>query len=149
LVEYLTDEIQRRAGAYIQEIDDMGGALAAVERGYIQGEIQEAAYQYQRKVESKEQVVVGVNAFKTGDDIDLDPLKVDLTIAEDQRRRLAALRNARDVDRVSELMHQLESSASGEHNLMPLFIECVENYLTLGEICGVLRKVWGEYQPAY
>jgi len=147
LIEHLTDEIERRAEAYIQKIDEMGGALAAIEQGYIQGEIQDAAYRYQQAVERGEQIVVGVNEFQVEEQIDLEPLKVDPSIEQGQRARLAALRQRRDGARVSALLLRLESAARGDENLMPLFIECVENDLTLGEICGVLRKVWGEYQP--
>ena len=138
------------AGAeeYIQRIDEMGGALAAIERGYIQGEIQEAAYAYQQAVESGEEVVVGVNAFQVEENLELERLKVDPGDREPaQRQRLPALRQRRDNGRASELLDQLESAARGNDNLMPLFITCVENDLTLGEICNVLRNVWGEYQP--
>ncbi len=147
LIEYLTDEIEARAQDYIQKIDQMGGALAAIENGYIQNEIQEAAYRYQKAVESGEEIVVGVNAFQVDERLDLERLKVDPSIEESQRRRLADLRHRRDAARVSELLSHLETAARGRENLMPLFITCVENSITLGEICGVLRSVWGEYQP--
>ncbi len=147
LIESLTDEIERRAEEYIRRIDDMGGALAAIQRGYIQGEIQEAAYAYQRAVESGEEVVVGLNAFQVEENLQLERLKVDPEIEAGQRQRLQALRQRRDNGRASELLTQLESAARGNDNLVPLFITCVENDLTLGEICGVLRSVWGEYQP--
>jgi methylmalonyl-CoA mutase N-terminal domain/subunit len=147
VVEFLTDEIERRALEYLQRIDDMGGALAAIERGYIQSEIQEASYRYQRAVEAKEEIVVGLNAFQVEEKLELERLKVDPAIEQGQRDRLAALRQRRDATRVSELLAFLEESARGSDNLMPLFIACVENDITLGEICGVLRRVWGEYQP--
>jgi len=147
-VEYLTDELQRRAEAYIAKIDAMGGALAAIERGYIQNEIQEAAYRYQRAIETQEQIVVGVNAFQIEEaKTDLEPLKVDPAIEEAQRRRLAALRARRDATAVAEILTRIERAARGDENLMPLFIEAVERYATLGEITGVLRRVWGEYRP--
>ncbi len=147
LIEHLTDEIERRAEEYIGKIDAMGGALAAIERGYIQSEIQEAAYTYQRAVERGEEIVVGVNAFQVEETLELEPLKVDPVIEESQRRRLQALRQQRDNARVSELFFHLEQAARGSDNLLPLFIACVENGATLGEICDVLRSVWGEYQP--
>jgi methylmalonyl-CoA mutase, N-terminal domain len=146
LVEHLTDEIERRAMDYITRIDEMGGALEAIEKGFIQGEIQEAAYQYQRAVEKKEQLVVGLNAFQVKEDIELERLTVDPSIEAGQRQRLQAIRQHRDPSRCSELLSRLEKTALSTDNLMPLFIECVENDLTLGEICGVLRKTWGEYQ---
>ena len=148
VIEYLTDEIEHRALEYIQKIDDMGGALAAIERGFIQGEIQEAAYRYQRAVEAKEETVVGLNAFQVDQKLELERLKVDPTVEEGQRRRLAAVRQRRDTSTVSELLAQLEQTARSSDSLMPLFVICVENDITLGEICDVLRRVWGEYQPA-
>jgi methylmalonyl-CoA mutase, N-terminal domain len=148
VVEYLTDEIARLAGEYIQKIDDIGGALAAIERGYQQYEIQDAAYSFQKAVESKKQVVVGVNAFHTDEKLQLERLKVDLSIEQQQRTRLAELRARRDPARVSELLSRLETCAHGSESLMPLFVECMENNLTLGEVCGVLRRVWGEYQSS-
>ncbi len=147
VVEHLTDEIEKRALEYIKQIDDMGGALAAIERGYLQNEIQDSAYQYQKAVESKEQIVVGVNAFHVEDKIELEQLRVNPAIEQQQRQKLAELRASRDGVKVNELLGQLETAAKGTDNLIPLFITCVENDLTLGEICGVLRKVWGEYQP--
>jgi methylmalonyl-CoA mutase N-terminal domain/subunit len=147
LVEYLTDEIERRADEYIRKIDEMGGALRAIERGYIQGEIQEAAFRYQKEVECGEEIVVGVNAFQSEEKPELERLKVDPAIEQAQRRRLRELRLGRDAARVSELLSRLETTARGAENLMPLFIECVESRVTLGEICGVLRGLWGEYVP--
>jgi methylmalonyl-CoA mutase N-terminal domain/subunit len=147
LVEYLTDEIEARAKAYLQKIDDMGGALAAIEQGYIQGEIQEAAYRYQQAIEAKQQVVVGLNAFQTEQRVDLERLRVDPAIEQNQCARLAALRRRRDAFRVNELLARLESAARSSENLVPLFVECVEAGLSLGEICGLLRSLWGEYQP--
>jgi len=147
MVEYLTDEIERRAFEYIQRIDDFGGALAAIERGYIQDEIQEAAYQYQLAVSRGEEVVVGVNTLQVEEKIELERLQVDPDIEWSQRARLAELRQKRDASRVNELLAQLETAARGRENLVPLFIECVEASLTLGEICGLLRRLWGEYQP--
>jgi methylmalonyl-CoA mutase N-terminal domain/subunit len=147
LIEYLTDEIEHRATQYIQKIDEMGGAIKAIELGYIQGEIQDAAYHTQQAIERGEQVVVGVNAFQSEEKITLERMSVDPAIEEAQRKRLSVVRQARDMDKVSQLLIQLESATKGEGNLMPVFIECVENYITLGEICGVLRHALGEYHP--
>jgi len=146
LLEYLTDEIEVKADEYIQKIDSLGGALYAIESNYIQGEIQEAAYRYQRAVENREEIVVGVNEYVVEEPVDLEPLKVDPAIEDRQRFRLTRLRKARDSQKASELLVNLEETARGEDNLVPLFIACVENHLTLGEICESLRKVWGEYQ---
>ena len=147
VIEYLTDEIARRAMDYIQQIDALGGALTAIEKGFMQNEISEAAYQAQMAIEKNEQVVVGVNAFQSDEKIELERLKVDPSIEENQRQRLAALRQSRDQGKAAELLGTLAQAAKNQQNLMPLLIECVEHDLTLGEICGVLRQVWGEYQP--
>jgi len=147
MVEYLTDEICKRAMEYIQRIDDLGGALAAIEKGYMQNEIQDSAYRYQKDVESKQQVVVGINSFQVQEKMDLERLKVDPAIEKNQVAKLAELRKTRDQGKALELMEQLDAAARKDENLMPLFVTCFENDLTLGEICGVLRKTWGEYQP--
>jgi methylmalonyl-CoA mutase, N-terminal domain len=150
LIEQLTDELERRALDYIERIDLMGGALAAIEAGFVQDEIQQAAYEYQKRVERGEEIVVGVNAFQVDEKVDLEQLKVDPAVEESQRQRLKALRQQRDSERVNQLLERLERAAHGSENLMPLFIECVENEVTLGEICGLLRGLWGEYQaPAW
>jgi len=146
-VEYLTNEIERQAMDYIRKIDDLGGALAAIEKGYLQNEIQDAAYRYQMEIEKKERIVVGVNAFQSEEKVDLERLKVDPAIERGQKERLADLRKNRDTLKAQALLDTLEKAARGTENLMPLLVTCVENDLTLGEICGVLRKVWGEYQP--
>jgi methylmalonyl-CoA mutase N-terminal domain/subunit len=149
VIEHLTDEIERRACEYIERIDALGGALAAIETGFVQGEINDAAYAYQQAVESGEQIVVGVNRFTDDHENGAarDILRVDPSIEQAQRDRLAALRAERDNARVRELLAHLETAARGSDNLMPLFIECVEADITLGEICGVLRGVFGEYRP--
>jgi methylmalonyl-CoA mutase N-terminal domain/subunit len=146
-IENLTHEIETRASEYIEKIDDIGGALAALERGYIHAEIQEAAYRALQAVETGEQIVVGVNAYQSEETTPLDLLKVDPAIEQAQRAKLAELRAKRDNTRVNELLGQLEAAARGDDNLMPLFIACVEGDVTLGEICRVLRDVFGEYQP--
>jgi methylmalonyl-CoA mutase N-terminal domain/subunit len=147
VVEYLTDEIASRAMDYIRRIDDLGGALAAIEKGYMQNEISDSAYQAQLAIERKEQVVVGVNAFQVEEKMDLERLKVDPAIEANQKKRLADLRGSRDAAKANELLGTLEAASKKKDNLMPLLVTCVENDLTLGEICGVLRKTWGEYQP--
>jgi methylmalonyl-CoA mutase N-terminal domain/subunit len=148
LIEHLTDEIEQKAKEYIQKISEMGGALASIENGYIQREIQEAAYNAQQLIEREETVVVGVNAFLSDVPTEIKLLTVDPSIELDQRRRLAKVREKRDPSRVVDLMERLTNATKSDENLMPLFIECVEADLTLGEICGRLRDVWGEYRPA-
>ncbi len=146
MVEYLTDEIERKAAEYLQKIDEMGGALKAIENGYIQGEIQNAAFAAQRRLENREDIVVGINKFTVDEKIELESLKIDPKIESEQRERLAALRASRDAALADSLLNRLEEAARGDENMMPIIIECVENKLTLGEICGRLRKVWGEYR---
>jgi methylmalonyl-CoA mutase, N-terminal domain len=153
LIEHLTDEIEKGATDYISKIDAMGGALPSIERGFMQNEIQNAAYAAQQEIERKEQIVVGVNQFTTVEGLTLERLKVDPAIEAGQRERLAQLRANRDSVKVAELLSQVENMARGTpalsgaegSNLIPLFIECVENDITLGEICNTLRGVWGEY----
>ena len=147
LVESLTNSIEELVLQMIRKIDEMGGALAAIDNGFIQSEIQESAYRFQKAVENGSEIIVGVNNFLTDEKVEIERLKIDPAIEVQQVSRLADLRTSRDDNKVKELMAQVESCARSEENLMPLFITCVENELTLGEICGVLRKVWGEYQP--
>jgi methylmalonyl-CoA mutase N-terminal domain/subunit len=147
VIERLTDEMVKRAQDYIERIDDLGGALAAIENGFVNGEIQEAAYQYLRAVETGEQVIVGMNQFTIEEENVPKILRVDPAIEAAQRQKLADLRARRDNARVSDLRAHLETAARGADNLMPLFITCVENDVTLGEICHTLRGVFREYRP--
>jgi methylmalonyl-CoA mutase N-terminal domain/subunit len=145
-VESLTDEIEARAEAYLKRIEELGGMLAAIETGYVQREIQEAAYRAQRAIDRKEAIVVGVNAFQVPETTGLERLRVDPAVEQVQRQRLAALRARRDTARATAVLDRLENAARSTDNLMPVFIDCVEYDATLGEICGRLRRVWGEYQ---
>ena len=145
-VEYLTDQIEAKAAEYIAKIDEMGGAMRAIENGFMQSEIQDSAYQAQRRLETEEDVVVGVNRFQVDEEIVLEPQKIDPSIEAAQRAKLARLRENRDNAKVAELLGRLETAARGSENLMPLIIACVENKTTLGETCNLLRKVWGEYR---
>ncbi|MFZ1404297.1 MAG: methylmalonyl-CoA mutase family protein [Anaerolineae bacterium] len=148
MIEALTNEIEQRARAYLDKIAAMGGALRAIEQGFMQREIQEAAYRTLRAIENSEQVVVGVNRFVTDEAPMADILRVNPSVQVNQCRRLAELRAGRDHDKVKALLAQLEAAARDPHAaLMPHFVECVENYITLGEICGALRQVFGEYRP--
>ena len=146
-IEALTDEIETRAFDLIHQIDDMGGAMQAIESGFINRHIQEAAYHYQRAIEDEDVLVVGVNAFTVDEEPPIEQLRVDPAIEIQQRERLATLRADRDNNRAAELLSHLDAAARRDDNLMPLLIECVEGDVTLGEICGVLRGVFGEYRP--
>jgi methylmalonyl-CoA mutase N-terminal domain/subunit len=147
VIESLTDEIVKRAEDYIEKIDAMGGALKAIEAGFINLEIQDAAYQYLKAVESKEQIIVGMNQFTVEGEVQPDLLRVNPAIEAAQRAKLAEMRAKRDNAKVAELQGQLETAARSKDNLMPLLVTCVENELTLGEICHTLRGVFGEYRP--
>ena len=146
LIEKWTDEIEKRASEYIEKIDALGGALVAIEQGYVQREIQESAYRWQMAVERGDRVVVGVNRFQVEEDLELDFLRVDPAIGERQSDRLHALRVRRDAETVSAALQRLEAGARSDDNLMPLILSAVEAYATLGEICDTLRTVFGEYQ---
>lgn len=145
-VEALTDQLEAGARAYIDKIDELGGALAAIEQGYIQREIQEAAYRYQRQTETGETTIVGVNRFTAEEDVVPQTLRVDESVQEQQRVRLAALRSRRNQAAAGQALTRLENAAAGRDNLMPFILAAVEAYATTGEICNTLRKVWGEYQ---
>jgi methylmalonyl-CoA mutase N-terminal domain/subunit len=148
LVETWTDEIEKRAIDYIERIDALGGALRAIEQGYIQREIQESAYRWQLAVDRGDKVVVGVNQFQVEEELELDILRVDPAVGERQAARLRALRERRDDEVVSAALARLEQGARGDDNLLPLILDAVEKYATLGEICGVMRGVFGEHQAS-
>ena len=145
-IEDLTDRIEQEALEYIQRIDEMGGAPEAIERGYVQREIQEAAYAYQKDVESGRRIVVGVNKFTTDEEFTGKILRVDPKVREEQKAALAKLRAERDNQAVESSLAALKQAAQGTDNLMPRFLECVRVYATLGEICDTLRGVFGEYR---
>jgi len=145
-LETLTREIYERAQAYIDKIDVMGGAVAAIEQGYVQREIQDSAYKYQREIEKNERIVVGVNRFHVEEERPSNLLRVDPSVRISQIEKLKRSRSERDGKTVKKTLHDLELGAEGSDNLMPLILEAVRAYATLGEICDVLRGVFGEYQ---
>jgi len=143
-VEKLTDGIEQRASEYISKIDDLGGAPRAID--FMQKEIQNSAYRYQKDIESGRKTVIGVNKFTMDTQRPKDLLKVDPEVGRRQEEKLAGLRARRDNARVRRALAGIEKAAAAGENLMPYFIEAVKSYTTLGEICGVLRGVFGEYQ---
>ncbi|MEW6308660.1 MAG: methylmalonyl-CoA mutase family protein [Bacillota bacterium] len=145
-IEALTDRIEAGAKGYIEAIDAMGGAVAAIERGFIQREIQDSAYRYQRDVEDGLRQVVGVNAYTVPEPAPKGLLRVDPAVETDQGRRLEALRRRRDGQAVARALAELEDAAGTDQNLMPPVLAAVKTYATLGEICDVLRRVFGEYK---
>lgn len=146
-VESLTNSIEDAAMELIIKIDDLGGAIKAIEQGYIQREIQESAYTWQKQIENKEKIVVGVNQFQAKEAPPTGLLRVDASAEALQRKKLGELRSSRDNEAVDKSLRDLELAARGTDNVMPAILVAVSNYATLGEICGVLREVFGEYQP--
>ncbi len=146
-VEDLTDRIEQEAMNYITSIDGMGGMVKAVEEGYPQRQIQDAAYEYQRGIETADRVVVGVNKFHQEEPPPSGLLRVDPAVEAAQRKKLESDKAGRDNDRVNTALSSLRETARSSSNLMPAIIDCVRCYGTLGEICGVLREEFGEYQP--
>ncbi|MBT9135085.1 MAG: Methylmalonyl-CoA mutase [Firmicutes bacterium] len=144
-IENLTNEIEAAAWSQIQKIDALGGAIAAIEKGYMQREIQESAYDWQMQVERKERIVVGVNQFHVKEGAPRGLLRVDAAVGEKQIQRLQVLRSQRDNQQVRVTLAQLETDAKSTANIMPSLIEAVRAYATLGEICNCLRNIFGEY----
>lgn len=145
-VEALTNEIEKKAIDYIEKIDAMGGAIKAIESGYIQGEIAESAYQYQKEIETKKRIIVGLNQFQIEEEPLRDILKIDPEIERYQKEKLAKVKKDRDNDKVKQCLAALKKAAQGTENLVPLILESVKAYATLGEISDTLREVFGEYR---
>ena len=147
-VEYLTNKIEAECWDYIKKIDDLGGAVVAIEKGYIQREIQDSAYKWQMEVEKKERIIVGVNKYQIKEKPPEGLLRVDASVGDFQKGKLAKMKAGRDAAAVTAKLAALETACKDEHvNLMPFILDAVKTYATLGEICGVMRKVFGEYQP--
>jgi len=147
-VETLTNEIEKKALEYIEKIDKLGGAPRAIEEGFIQQEIQNSAYQYQKEIEEGERIVVGVNKFQIKEEPPKGLLKVDPEVERCQLEKLRELKKTRDNQKAKANLDALERAAQTETNLMPYILDCVKSYVTLGEICNVLRSVFGEYKES-
>jgi methylmalonyl-CoA mutase N-terminal domain/subunit len=147
-IEKLTNEIESGAEEYIAKIDAMGGMLRAVEAGFVQQEIQKAAYEYQQAVDSGEQVVVGVNRFQADEERPIPTLQIDPAVEAAQIARLNALRARRDTAKTKSALAEIESRARTTENLMPAILQAVESYATVGEISDALRRAFGEYQES-
>ena len=147
-IESLTGQIETRAQEYLSKIDAMGGMIKAIESGFVQTEIQRAAYDYQRGVESKESIVVGVNDFLTDDNHQIPTLRIDPEIERAQVARLRALRARRDTPRAKAALAELQRCAGTSENLLPAILAAVEAYATVGEISDAMRRVYGEYQES-
>ncbi len=145
-IEELTSEIEQRVVDYLDKIDALGGTLHAIETGYIQREIQNSAYEYQRAVETQDAIVVGVNQFQTDEESQMKTLRVDPSIEQAQIDRVRAVRERRDPAAAENGLVKLEAAARTSENLLPRILDCVEAFATVGEISDRLRSVWGEYR---
>jgi len=145
-VEWLTNEMEERAWEYIHKIEEMGGVIEAIEKGWLQQEIANSAYKYQREIDTKRRIIVGVNEYTTEEHEEVPLLKIDPKVEEEQIARLQKLRRERDNQKVKQILQKLHDEAEKNVNLMPTIIEAVKAYATLGEICDVLREVYGVYK---
>ena len=147
-IESLTNEIEREALEYIEKIDNLGGVTAAIEKGFIQQEIQNSAYKYQKNIEEGSRIVVGVNKFKIKEGAPKGLLRVNPKVGRRQVEKLNKLKSERNNKKVKDNLEQLKKTAGTSKNLMPIILDCVRSYATLGEICDVLRNVFGEYRES-
>jgi methylmalonyl-CoA mutase, N-terminal domain len=145
-VEALTDEIEDKVNEYLQKIEKLGGAVAAVEAGFMQREIQHAAYETQKAIESGEEIVVGMNAYKMENEPQPELLRVDPSLGAKQKEKLQQLRGSRDNELAQSCLSDLKIAVEANENVMPYIIKCVKAYCTIGEICGLLREQYGEYK---
>lgn len=145
-VEALTDEIEKQARAYIEKIDDMGGSVRAIENGYIQQEIQRSAYEYQKGIENKDLIIVGVNDYITKEEGKPDILRVNDAVERDQVAALGKIKSERNKEAHAQAIAALKAAARGTDNLMPRIIHCVKNFVSVGEISNAMREVFGEYR---
>jgi methylmalonyl-CoA mutase N-terminal domain/subunit len=147
-IEYLTNEIEERARKYIESIDRMGGAVAAIEKGFMQREITDSAYRFQKELEAKKRIAVGVNDFIGEEEVPIKTLQIDPIVEKTLVERLREVKNRRNKSKVSEVLDRLRIAAEHENeSLMPFMLKAVKEYATLGEICDTLREVFGEYKP--
>jgi methylmalonyl-CoA mutase N-terminal domain/subunit len=147
-IEKLTDEIEARAQDYIDTIEKMGGPVVAIEKGYVQKEIQESAYRYQKEIEANERIIVGLNKFQVKEEKPKELLKVDPTVRDQQVDRLRELKGQRNQTAVKDALAVVKETAQTGANLMPPILQAVRSLATLGEICDTLREVYGEYEAA-
>jgi len=145
-VEALTDEIEKRSMEYIDKIESMGGSIKAIESGYIQGEIGESAYQYQKEIETKKRIIVGLNQFQVEEEPLRNILRIKPEAEQYQKQKLARVKKERDNAKVKEALAILRKAAQGTDNVVPPILEAVKVYVTLGEISDTLREVFGEYR---
>jgi len=147
-IEELTAQIEKAATVYLGKIDALGGMLAAIESGYVQKEIQKSAFDYQRAVERKEHIVVGVNEFEAEEERQIPTLRIDPAMEREQVARLQALRTKRDAGKAQAALNELSRRTGNNENLLPAILDAVEQYATVGEISDALRRTFGEYQES-
>ncbi|MDO8550112.1 MAG: methylmalonyl-CoA mutase family protein [Ignavibacteria bacterium] len=145
-VEAMTDQIEREAEDYISRIDSLGGMIAAIENGYVQAEIQKASYDFEKEVENGKRIIVGLNKFTTGEEKEPELLKIDMRVQEAQIKFLNKVRKERDQPKVDKALNDLKKAAGSDENLIPYIIDAVRAYASVGEICNVMRRVFGEYK---
>jgi len=145
-LEALTDDIENKVEEYLEKIEEMGGMVEAIEKGYVQREIQKSAYEMQKRIEQEEDIVVGVNKYAHEEAAPDDLLEVDPRMEKEQIKKLQEIKKNRDEQEVEQSLNKLKETAEADENLMPAIVEAVKAYATLGEICGVLRSIYGEYQ---
>lgn len=145
-VEAMTDRIEREAEDYINKIDSLGGMISAIENGFVQTEIQNAAYKFERELESRKRIIVGVNKFQVEENQKPDLLKIDVKVQEEQIKFLKKIKAERNNDDVQKSLNELRTAAEGSDNLMPYILNSVKAYASVGEICNILREVFGEYK---
>ena len=145
-IECLTNKMEEETYKYFDRVEHLGGVIPAIEKGFFQREIAEAAYRYQKEIDENKRIIVGVNRFKLDEEPTIPILKMDEKGEERQIKRLQILRSERDASKVQKHLQRLRKAATGEENLMPYILDCVHSYATLGETCGVLREVFGEYK---
>jgi methylmalonyl-CoA mutase N-terminal domain/subunit len=146
-IESLTDELEKKSIEYLEKIDTLGGAVRAIEQGYQQREIHDAAYRYQKEIERKDRIIVGVNEFVLASEQPPDTLRIDPALEERQRRKVGAVRAERNQEAAKKALESVETAARDGNNLMPVIVDAVRNYATLGEISDAMRRVFGEYRP--
>ena len=147
-IESKTNEIEEKAMEYINKIDELGGAARAIDLGYIQKEISDSAYKYQIEIESMDRIVVGVNKYQVEEEAPKGLLRVDPIVGEMQKKKIEDIKAVRNSDAVNEKLEALRIACQGTENVMPFILAAVKEYATLGEICGVMREVFGEYEQA-
>jgi len=145
-VEWLTDKVEKEANEYIQKIDDLGGMLEAIDKGYPQAEIANSAYHFQRLMESKDKVMVGVNKYTESDEKPLDVLYIDKSYEDRQKKLVQAVKKRRDAKKVEQCLSALKKVCEGTENTMPYILDAAKAHCSVEEICAVMKKVFGEYR---